>query len=96
MQASIISPHVYPPTITGNTFLGADLWSQCNTAFGYLMSTGFCDAGTCTQLPVLVGETGSSMAQATDVQWLHDFADYLNVQGGATKYTSTPASGWLW
>lgn len=77
-QASIISPHVYPPTITGATFLGADLWAQCNTAFGYLQSTGFCDAGVCTKLPVLVGETGSAMVAATDVQWLQDFAEYLS------------------
>jgi hypothetical protein len=40
LQASIISPHVYPPTITGATFLGADLWRQCDTAFGYLQSKG--------------------------------------------------------
>jgi hypothetical protein len=31
---------VYPPTITGATFLGADLWRQCDTAFGYLQSKG--------------------------------------------------------
>lgn len=71
---------MYPPTITGNTFLGADLWRQCNTAFGYLQSTGYCAEGVCTKLPVLVGETGSNMASQTDVQWLNDFADYLNAQ----------------
>jgi hypothetical protein len=91
-----MSPHVYPPTITGNTFLGADLWSQCNTAFGYLQSQGFCQNGVCTQLPIVVGETGSNMKSATDVQWLQDFGDYMAAQGSASQYTRTPVSGWLW
>ena len=48
LQASIISPHVYPPTITGATFLGADLWNQCNTAFGYLQKQGAAPQATQT------------------------------------------------
>lgn len=44
----VITPHVYPPTITHGTFLGETLWDQCRTAFGYLQEKGFCTAsGTC-------------------------------------------------
>lgn len=40
----VITPHVYPPTITHATFLGTTLWDQCRTAFGYLQDKGFCPA----------------------------------------------------
>lgn len=147
---TLITPHVYPPSITGATFLGNDLWEQSRTAFGYLQNPGFCgspmlqtqaidevtfdaedsadsaagvsavfastakrlrkllqgfgisadaisgsaaDAGSsvdavkapapptkpsgCTVFPVVIGETGSNFASATDRQWLADFADYI-------------------
>ena len=35
----VITPHVYPPTITHATFLGEQLWEQCNTSFGYLQAS---------------------------------------------------------
>jgi hypothetical protein len=31
----------------------------------------------CTVFPVVIGETGSNFASATDRQWLSDFADYI-------------------
>jgi hypothetical protein len=87
MQAAIISPHLYPPTITGSTFLGAALWAQSNTAFAYLQQIGFCQPFGrsnrrvgCYPFPVLVGETGSAFKTSTDKQWLNDFADYMNGQ----------------
>jgi hypothetical protein len=82
-QGVIITPHVYPPTITGNTFLGAELYGQCRTAFGYLQTTGYCTGGACTRWPVLVGETGSAMSNPTDVQWLNDFAEYVHARVSA-------------
>ena len=68
---------MYPPTITGSTWLGTELWKQCTTAFGYLQTQGFCTTGKCTKFPVLVGETGSAYTDATDKTWLVDFADYV-------------------
>ena len=166
----MITPHVYPPSITGATFLGKDLWEQSRVAFGYLQNPGYCGSpmlqtegsdtlatastastrmdlnlrrllslegfagesdsssssssgvmtGTihkmrkmlegwgilraglsaaksspavpgnqqqqqqqqqhtagCTVFPVVIGETGSNFASATDRQWLQDFADYI-------------------
>lgn len=171
----MITPHVYPPSITGATFLGKDLWEQSRTAFGYLQNPGYCGgpmlqtkgedpaatastaatrlrrllsssdgslsgtgsilgstagrvrkmledwgiiraglssvrrvpavvedevqadaaaeeeqqadadavveqqqaAAACTVFPVVIGETGSNFASATDRQWLQDFADYI-------------------
>jgi hypothetical protein len=141
----VITPHVYPPSITGATFLGKDLWDQSRVAFGYLQGPGYCGApmlategaaplavtmsrpvsrmrkllqgfglmtmahsltssgaaadstagstadiaadgkapaaptkpAGCTVFPVVIGETGSNFASATDRQWLSDFADYI-------------------
>jgi len=82
-QQVVITPHVYPPTITHATFLGQTLWDQCNTSFGYLQTQGFCVDGECTQFPVLIGETGSAFEADQDKEWLRDFADFINAQVGA-------------
>lgn len=77
----VITPHVYPPTITHATFLGTTLWDQCRTSFGYLQTKGYCAApGDCKKFPVLIGETGSAFETATDKQWLNDFADFCNAE----------------
>lgn len=141
---------MYPPSITGATFLGNDLWEQSRVAFAYLQGPGYCgspmlqtegSAATaegsivtmadtavtsvtrrlrkllqgfsisgdasgladskagrtpapaapkkpvgCTVFPVIIGETGSNFASATDRQWLSDFADFITarVSGVAT------------
>jgi hypothetical protein len=36
------------------------------------------------------------MTAQTDIQWLNDFADYMNAQGAAAQYNSNPTNGWLW
>eukprot|EP00877_Chromochloris_zofingiensis_P000949 jgi/Chrzof1/10855/Cz05g14190.t1 len=93
----VLTPHVYPPSITKATFLGTALWQQSAAAFGYLQSTGYCMYGKgCRVFPVLVGETGSTMLEGTDISWHNDFADFLNGQGGAKAYNTVPLNGWLW
>ncbi|KAI8472618.1 MAG: glycoside hydrolase superfamily [Monoraphidium minutum] len=93
----VITPHVYPPTITHATFLGTTLWEQCRTSFGYLQEKGFCATpGECKVFPILIGETGSAMETAEDKQWLQDFADFINAEGEAKAYNSVPANGWNW
>lgn len=81
----VLTPHVYPPSITKATFLGTALWQQSAAAFGYLQSTGYCMYGKgCRVFPVLVGETGSTMLEGTDISWHNDFADFLNGQVSKT------------
>lgn len=36
----VMTPHLYPPSITQATFLGTTLWEQCRTSFGYLQTEG--------------------------------------------------------
>jgi hypothetical protein len=47
----------------------------------------------CTVFPVIIGETGSNFASATDRQWLSDFADFITarVSGGGLGHV-----GMLW
>eukprot|EP00879_Flechtneria_rotunda_P005895 GHRR01006201.1.p1 GENE.GHRR01006201.1~~GHRR01006201.1.p1 ORF type:complete len:485 (+),score=144.84 GHRR01006201.1:175-1629(+) len=94
----VFTPHVYPPSITKATFLGTELWEQQRIAFGYLQTKGYCPAGMdrCTKFPIVVSETGSAFETASDKQWLQDFADFLNAEGGAKAYNNVPVNGWLW
>jgi hypothetical protein len=88
---------VYPPSITKAVFLGDTLWQQCDVAFGYLQTRGFCNArGKCKKFPVVIGETGSFMATEEDKQWLSDFADFVMVRGSARSYNNWPMAGWIW
>ena len=78
----MITPHVYPPTITHATFLGETLWEQCRASFGYLQTQGFCPEGgaACRVFPIHIGETGSAFEAEEDKQWLNDFADFINAK----------------
>jgi hypothetical protein len=78
----VITPHVYPPSITMATFLGATLWDQCRSAFGYLATQGYCPGGGagCRRFPLLIGETGSAYETDADKEWLRDFADFINAE----------------
>jgi hypothetical protein len=77
---SVITPHVYPPSITMATFLGTALWEQCRVSFGYLQSEGYCTSERCTRFPIVIGELGSAFETASDKQWLQDFADFANAE----------------
>lgn len=82
---SVITPHVYPPSITMATFLGTSLWEQCRVSFGYLQSEGYCSPERCTRFPIVIGEVGSAFETATDKQWLQDFADFVNAEVGTGR-----------
>jgi hypothetical protein len=67
----IMTPHVYPPSITRAVFLGDTLWQQCALAFGYLEEKGYCKGpGNCRKFPVVIGETGSFLHDDKDKQWM--------------------------
>ena len=77
----VVTPHVYPPSITGATFLGTALWDQSRSAFGYLQAKGVCpDGRTCRRFPIVIGETGSALSTDVDKQWLRDFAQFVNAE----------------
>ena len=69
----VISPHVYPPTITNAAvaYSGASLNTRLTLAHGYLNKGGFCNAaGTCKTFPIVVGEFGTKLTDARDLQMM--------------------------
>jgi len=65
----VISPHVYPPTITnaGVGYTGDSLNTRLTKAHGYLGKTGFCASGTCKTFPIAVGEFGTRLTDSRDL-----------------------------
>lgn len=82
---TVITPHIYPPSITMSTFLGNALWEQSRIAFGYLQTQGYCSDGRCQTFPIMFGEVGSAFETQVDKQWLQDFADFCNAEVGGTQ-----------
>lgn len=70
----VISPHVYPPTITNAAggYSGVSLNTRLSLAHGYLnKAPGFCtDAGACKTFPIAVGEFGTRLTEARDLQMM--------------------------
>jgi hypothetical protein len=50
----------------------------------------------CTVFPVVIGETGSNFASATDRQWLQDFADYIMAVVSVRAHAYAGAKAWIW
>lgn len=83
--------------MTKGVFLGDTLWQQSHAAFGYLQTQGYCsNQGSCKKFPVVIGETGSFLADDKDRQWMADFGDYVQARGGARSHNNWPMAGWLW
>lgn len=75
----VISPHVYPPSVSGSRSNdnGAALYKRLNESFGYLIEPGYC-VGSCKKFPIAIGEFGSRFRDPEDIQFMHDFAKYMN------------------
>jgi Cellulase (glycosyl hydrolase family 5) len=90
----VISPHVYPPSVTNASanFSGTGLWNRLDQSFGYLTKTGYCNSQTCKLFPVAIGEFGSRFTDSRDLDFLKDFALYLNNNGAAAtgKHQAIP------
>ena len=69
----VISPHVYPPTITTATvgYSGAALNQRLTLAHGYLNKVGYCKPGAaCKTFPIVIGEFGTKLTDARDLQMM--------------------------
>lgn len=78
----VISPHVYPPSVTGANpnDIGDVLNKRLSDSFGYLKQSGYCK-NTCKTFPIAIGEFGSRFTTQNDIQFMTDFAQYLNDRG---------------
>jgi hypothetical protein len=95
----VISPHVYPPTVTGAStdYYGTGLWNRLSTSFGYLTQQGYCTGSTpCKVFPVAVGEFGSRFTDSRDLQSMPDIASYLNNSGAAADGKHQAISSWFY
>ncbi|CAL5222763.1 g5175 [Coccomyxa viridis] len=81
----VISPHLYPPSISGQTmnYTGVGLFYKMQTSHGHLTS-GY--GSTNHTFPLVFGETGSFYTSATDIAMLADMAKYMH-----NDYSSLPA-----
>ena len=62
----IISPHVYPPSVTHESMLSRlvppGYFTRLSLSFGYLTKKGYCNFGVCQRFPVVIGEFGSRLS----------------------------------
>lgn len=95
----VISPHVYPPSVTGasTNYAGPGLWNRLSNSFGYLTQQGYCDGnGNCKVFPVAIGEFGSRFGSSTDIQSMQDIAAYLNNSGAAADGRHQAIPNWFY
>lgn len=95
----VISPHVYPPSITGQSsnYVGTGLWNRMTESFGYLTKQGFCiGSGQCKVFPVAIGEFGSKFTDSRDLQSMPDIASYLNNAAAAADGKHTAIPNWFY
>lgn len=94
----VISPHVYPPSVTGasSNYAGPGLWNRLSESFGYLTQKGYCtQSQPCKVFPVAIGEFGSRFTQSTDIQSMNDIALYLNNTGNAADGKHQTIPNWF-
>ncbi len=93
----VISPHVYPPSVTGanSDYTGSGLYARLNESFGYLTKTGYCKT-TCKKFPVAIGEFGSRFETTQDIQSMQDIAKYLNNTSDAADQNHQPIGNWFY
>ena len=94
----VISPHVYPPTVTGasTNYTGSGLWNRLTNSFGYLTQKGYCNSTKCKVFPVVIGEFGSRFNDSRDLQSMPDIAKYLNNSGGAADGKHQAIDSWFY
>ena len=77
-----LAPHIYGPSISHDaSYSGNALFEVLSRTMGYLNKRGFCVAGDCHVYPIVIGETGSSLADVRDFDFYTSFIQYLTVTG---------------
>ncbi len=95
----VLSPHVYPPTVTNATadYYGTGLYKRLSNSFGNLAKTGYCITSTnCHRFPIAIGEFGSFFKDSRDLQFMRDFASYLNVNNDAVDGIHNAIDNWFY
>ncbi|KAK9803427.1 hypothetical protein WJX72_011774 [[Myrmecia] bisecta] len=94
----VIGPHLYPPSISTSNWgmTGPDLWNRLSKSFGYFNKGGYCTGATCHVFPVIIGEIGSSLADARDMPSLVDIRSWMLNVAPAADGQHNKVSGYFW
>lgn len=95
---TVISPHVYGPTVTRATshYEGTQLWDRLDRSYGYLSRRGYCHNGVCQVFPVVIGEFGSFFRDPRDIRHLTDLALHARNSGGARRGNHWSYAGYFY
>jgi hypothetical protein len=76
---------------------GSELWSMLNASFAWIPTQGYTtQAGLLAKFPVVVGEFGSSLVDASEQAFLRDFALFANNLGTAAQPPHANITSWTW
>jgi hypothetical protein len=75
---------------------GAELHAALSASWGVLASRGHCYQGRCQRFPVVVGEMGSRLASAADIQYYASALPFMRRDGAAAAADTAPVAGWFW
>jgi aryl-phospho-beta-D-glucosidase BglC (GH1 family) len=92
----VLSPHIYPFSVSTNPRVGTRLWSDLNDSFGRKMTQGFCRAGKCTRYAIAVGEFGAGKpGMEPERPFFTDLALYFSNTGAAKDSLHVPIDNWF-
>jgi hypothetical protein len=93
----ILAPHLYGPSVTKSPDVGSLQWQKHEASWGRLQADGFCtEPQSCQKFPVVVGEIGSQLKEAPDVQYKKDMATFMKGEPPTGKYKHAPFNRWFW
>lgn len=95
----VISPHVYPPSVTGATqnYCNMAIWNRLSKSFGYLTKQGYAvDSNPGKVFPVVIGEFGSRFIQEKDIQSMNDIVRYFNLENDGIDQKHEQIASWFY
>ena len=97
LDAVIIAPHIYPPSVTGSTGQsGQALWTTLSQAVGYLNQVGYCVGTNCHKFPIVMTETGSFLTDPRDLNFYNDLVPYIQNTGQGVDGQHSAFAGSVW
>ncbi|CAK0782947.1 hypothetical protein CVIRNUC_006142 [Coccomyxa viridis] len=100
LRRTVIAPHVYGPNVTAwqSGTNGTGLWTALEQGFNYLASAGYSSAAGkgSAQLPILIGELGSTLQGPQEGQFFLDFEYFAHNMNGSQAGPPHNLTSWAW
>jgi hypothetical protein len=82
--AVAITPHLYPPSVTGLAPMNASVQTaKLERSIGHIQRPGYCAGADCQQFASIIGEIGSHFTDPRDVVYYDQLAAWLAAREGA-------------